>query len=256
MKNRKSNGSSGGAGLIFGILFIVLGVFMLFMQPDAPLMIIIIAAADVLFGLILGISALIGGKNPQDDDSSEIGDADDAPETDNGDADTQAVSADQEEDSFDTDIAPDDLSASEPEVAEQENAAVAENPQEKLERLSKKEAELKAAAREAVAQAKQAKEEAEKASEAAKDAEDKLIAAEQETRLLAGAEQQAALARVDRLASKARELSQQASIAKQNAKTTAALARKAADEHNAAMEEAAQAMMELEEMELSQSSDL
>jgi|GEM_PF-1990098 len=214
--------------LIFGLLFIALGVFLMLKQKDSP-PVILISGLDILFGVTLICGSLLGkysgGKKAENDyfaDTAPAAQPVGEPEL------TEAVSdtaeSSDEDDYFEDDIlpeAPQDLDPAQ---------------------LAAREGELRIAAQRAAEEANRAKKAATLAVQEAKQAEDELTRAEDELAQLDPAEQRAAMRRIDMLAQTAAEKSEIAVNEAKRAKLAIRSAREAAELHSMAMDAAAAAL--------------
>ncbi len=231
----KSKGES-ISNLIFGGVFLAVGGLLLSMRSE---MIIVkaIAIADLVLGIVLFVSGIIGmRKNPSVQENNE-------PETE---------AQPQEDMDWSRDFTPAAApSKKQPRYDEEQPdrdegiSSAAEVGS--LEALTARENELRKIVKRKRAEARQAAAEADDASARASAAEQELVNAERELKELHGIDQQAALARVDKLADRAMDLSQQAAVAARKAKMADRAYKQAAQEHNEAVDAAAEALIAAED---------
>lgn len=238
MKNSKGESIS---NLIFGIVFVAIGILLILMKSEL-LIVNIIAAADMLLGLALlvsGIAGMLKKGNDIEPAAANTRKADNETDWD------KPAKAEQ--------LADDWGFLPAPVPVEQKNEEPAEKPAEfstvpeTVESLSAREAELRKIVRRRRADARQTAEEAERAAALAAAAEKRLVDAENGMKQLQGVNKQEALAKIDRLADEAMDLSQQAAVAARRAKNAEMAYKKALDEHRIAMDAAAEAMAAAED---------
>ena len=219
------------SGIIFGLVFIALGIIMFLLNNESPI-ILIIAIADALFGVLLMVSGITSGKKgaaarPQRDVWDET-----------------AIPGGQE-------AAAVTIATDEPEysnVRSNEAQPVDEYPQapdyEAMSdaELSAAEQRLRNEARSANAEARLAVNEAKAAIEKAKRADQDMRRAERDAHELAGVEQQNAMREVDQLSHTAYALAQDAAAAKDRAVSLRNKAQRLTDEHSRVVEIAANRM--------------
>ena len=213
------------ASVIFGAIFVAMGVFLLVLD-SSNIVVKIIAGADILFGVVLAISGFVSGGSAEDRDiDREVIDG----EIHYGDREQLRDARDRK---------------NQPEFDEPAPAAAAAVPLAamSLEELTAEEFRLRREARAAAQEAEDTLKEAKRANAEAKAAERELNEADERARQLIGVEQQQAFKEVDRLAAVASELAQKAAVAKKRAKVAAKTAQIAADKHAAAVDAAAEAM--------------
>lgn len=210
--------------IIFGIVFVVMGGLLLYMRSEM-LFVKIVAIADLVLGAVMLISGILGTKSKDADEPLEPA----APQP--------------AEESYDWSKPAKEEPKKKTAPAAAAAAPVAAVAGMSAAALAAKEAELRKIAKQRRAEARQAAAEADEASARAAAAEQELVNAEQEVKQLHGVDQQAALARVDKLADRAMDLSQQAAFAARKAKVAERAYKEAAAEHSAAMDAAAEAML-------------
>lgn len=238
MKNSKGESIS---NLIFGIVFVAIGILLILMKSEL-LIVNIIAAADMLLGLALLVSGIAGMIKKGNDNEHVVNNARRAENEAAWDTPAKA-----ERPADDWSFLP------APVPAEQKREEPAEEPvefstvPETVESLSAREAELRKIVRQRRADARKTAEAAEQAAALAAEAEKSLVDAENRMKQLERIDKQEALARIDRLADEAMDLSQQAAVAARRAKNAEMAYRKALDEHRAAMDAAAEAMAAAED---------
>lgn len=238
MKNSKGESIS---NLIFGLVFVAIGVLLIMMQNNLVI-VNVIAVADMVLGLALLISGIAGLLKKGND----YGDSNFAAEP---------VPARSEESDWDKPAKKEEKPADDwgfmpapaPAPVQEEPAEEFSTVPETVESLTAREAELRKVVRRRRTDARQAAEQAEQAAAAAAAAEKRLVDAENGMKMLQGEEKRAALARIDRLADEAMDLSQQAAVAARKAKNAEISYKKALDEHRIAMDAAAEAMAAAED---------
>jgi len=207
--------------LVFGLLFIALGVF-LFLAQSGTTVVLVVTALDALFGIALIVGGIRGLKtaavqNMPFDEIEENERLEDQPEYE----------------------APD-------ENVRQENVAdyFSEEEPEEMDQfdLAAREGELRQAARQAAEEAARAKKIATDAINDAKQAEAELRHAEEALASLPPMEQRNAMRQIDALAQVAADKSEIAVRESQKAKLAIKEAREAAELHSRAMDAAADAM--------------
>lgn len=235
MKNSKGESIS---NLIFGLVFVAIGI-LLFMMQNNLVIVNVIAIADIILGLALLISGIAGMlKKGKDYGDSEL--PAEAPARGESDWD---MPAEKEKPADDWGFMP----AAAPQQFEEPETEEFSTVPETVESLTAREAELRKVVRRRRTEARQAAEQAEQAAAAAAAAEKRLVDAENGMKMLQGEEKRAALARIDRLADEAMDLSQQAAVAARRAKNAEISYKKAYDEHRIAMDAAAEAMAAAED---------
>lgn len=240
MKNSKGESIS---NLIFGLVFLAIGILLLLMKSDLAI-VNIIAAADMLLGLALLGSGVIGMLK-KGNDAEPMSAPERAPRR--KEENEWDKPAKKEHAADDWDIMPAPVPVPRKEEEPEEEPVEFSTVPETVESLSAREAELRKVVRRRRADARQAAEAAEQAAAAAAAAEKRLVNAENSIRQLQGEDKRAALARVDRLADEAMDLSQKAAIAARKAKNAEISYKKALEEHRIAMDAAAEAMAAAED---------
>lgn len=215
--------------ILFGLAFIVLGVFLLLNQKESPV-IMLVSGLDILFGI-----ALIGG--------SALGKftKNSAPASEMFEEDTPCSEPDTAPFAEEAATVQDPVQDSVSEEAPKDEPAAMDIPSDPAQ-LAAREAELRIAAKRATDEAARAKKTATLAVQEAKQAEDELSRAEAELAGMDAAEQRAAMRRIDALAQTAAEKSEIAINEAQRAKLAIRNAREAAELHSMAMDAAASAI--------------
>lgn len=218
MKN-KNGGISilsilGGLGLLAVGAAIVISVMIKEKEMNAVMM--VIAAADAIFGLILTISGFMNGAGRKEAPAGLEG--------------------------LDLPEKPQPAAEPVPEPAAEPDAGDVPAEPMTAEELAAEEGRLRREAQEAAREAEETLREAKRANAEAKAAERELNAAEERAKQLIGTEQQQAFREVDRLAGVAEELAREAAVAKKRAKVAAKAAQIAEEKHARAIDAAADAM--------------
>lgn len=224
------------SGILFGLVFIALGVFLLLLDGDSKF-ILIVAIVDALFGLLLIISGITSGRNNAAKNpvqaNRQRGSWDEPPVIGGQEMAAATVAADEP--------AYYDARSSAPQPAPEQYASPDYESMSDQE-LAAEEQRLRSEARSANAEARIAVDEAKAAIEKAKRADQDVRRAEQNARELAGVEQQNAMREVDQLGQTAYELAQDAAAAKERAVSLRNRAQKLTDEHSRVVEIAASRM--------------
>lgn len=232
------NKSEAVVNMLMGIVFIAVGAVIIAMD-NKETWVTVIVIADILLGAVLLISGIAGlaKKDKKAATTAPLEDAWDAPAA--------------QEDSFDLPVAaPEREETATPVVMaapQPEEPADEPSPLEQVEVLAAREAELRKVVKQRRADARMAKENAEAAAAAAAAAERELVDAENAMKHVSAAEKQAFLARIDQLADCAMDRSQQAAIAARKANVAERALAQAVEEHRAAMDAAAEAMLAAED---------
>lgn len=222
MSNKKGSSVS---LIIFGLLFVALGIFLFVIQSGVSL-VMLIAGIDAVFGVALIFAGIVSGgsRNNNADDNDAWSDA----------AQEEPVRSEPVEET-----APARFVRRAPERERVEEASSAPTD---ASGLAVREGELRVAAKRAAEDAAQAKAVATAAVKEAKQAEAELRQAENELAQLPPSEQRSAMRRIDILAQRAAEKAEVAVEESKRAKQAISKAREAAELHSLAMDAAADAM--------------
>lgn len=253
--------------IIFGLLFLALGVF-LFIVQSGTVVVMIIAGIDALFGvaLIIGGAATSKASSGFENRYGDSIDDDDDDYADRGHRTREAAAAENPRNHFSRNPEREEAAYNhqrferepdqrfrqhrEPvdryELPDMNEPVVEVTRGGGIEDLTAREIELRATAKRAAEEATRLKKSATAAALAAKHAEEELSRAEKRLPTLNPAEQRGAMRDIDRLSQIAMEKSEAAVSEARKAKIAIRNAKSAAEEHNRAMDAAAAAMMEME----------
>ena len=215
--------------IVFGILFVALGVF-LFSAQSGSAVVLIVAALDAIFGVALAAGGIKGLKRASDSEFF-------------GESQYDSYEEDYQDEQRDY-----GFSVSNDEPVEYESEEYDE-PVDRKADLAAREGELRAAAKQAAEEAARAKKVATDAIAEAKRAEEELSRAESELAQLSAVEQRVAMRQIDALAQVAAEKSEIAVRETHKAKLAIKDAREAAELHSRAMDAAAEAMAASDEFD-------